>query len=593
MAFFRDNVNGTLRVKDDLGRVRQLSVNQAKHEASALLLNGKPEASLLLLAKAVHAAPRDPDIRFLLGESAVRTGGLESGIHHLKKAVELDAKNADYHVALGRALKCSAPSEAVTHFQNAIALGSRASEPYIDLASLLLDARRPEEALQVCEQGLSTCGEVPMLLGNKSVALHKLARYEEAFASAFRQLQLEPACQATLCNLCSISGALGRLDEAEQYAWTAISIEPNSGAAHDALATTLLLAGKYRAGFAEYEWRWHSKTMNAWRRELKQPLWDGSGLAGRTLFIYSEQGAGDVIHFSRYLAQLPTDGRVIVQVPRALKRLIGSVSSNLDIVEMQPADDAFDVQCPLLTLPYLFKTDSESIPAPSKFSIGTDVWEKWQRTLSGSEDAQSKQKKIGLVWAGNPSHENDSNRSISLSSVSRLLSLPARFFSFQMGSRVSEIRELGLTEQIHDLSPLLTDYTETAAALSQMDLLISVDTSVVHLAGSLGVPVWMLVPFAPDWRWQLNRSDSPWYPSLRLFRQKKPRDWSGPIDELFQAASELCGADKQGDAAVALIFPGHRRKKLSFFFRARLVARLSKGSDVLSSPIATRWAWSF
>lgn len=133
---FRGDVNSTVRVKDDLGKVRQLSVGQAKHEASALLLKGKPEASLLLLVKAVQLAPRDADIRFLLGESEIRTGGLESGIYHLKKAVELDTNNADYHIALGRALKCSSPLEAATHFRNAIALGCRASEPYIDRVTI-------------------------------------------------------------------------------------------------------------------------------------------------------------------------------------------------------------------------------------------------------------------------------------------------------------------------------------------------------------------------------------------------------------------------------------------------------------------------
>lgn len=325
-----------------------------------------------------------------------------------------------------------------------------------------------------------------MLLGNKSVALYKIARYEEALASAARQVQLEASSSAARCNLCNITGALGRLNDAEQHAWDAIGIEPNSTPAHEALAMTLLLGGKYRAGFEEYEWRWQSKSMKAWRREFRQPLWDGTALAGRTLFIYFEQGSGDVIQFSRYLTLLPTDGRIIVEVPPALKRLISSLSSNLHVVETRPAADAFDVQCPLMTLPYLFRTDHESIPEPSKFSIGTDICEKWQRSVSEPGDAAYQRKKIGLVWAGNPGHVNDRNRSIPLSEVSRLLTLPARFFSFQVGSRACEIRELGLADQIQDLSPLLTDYMETAAALLGMDLLIIVDTSVVHLAGSLG-----------------------------------------------------------------------------------------------------------
>lgn len=558
-------MKGTLVVKDDLGRVRQLSVAQAKHEASALLLKGKPEASLLLLAKAVQFAPRDPDLRFLLGESELRTGGLESGISHLKKAVELDRRNADYELALGRALKRSSPSDAIPHFQHAIALGSKVPEPYIDLASLLLEARKPEEALKICEQGLSTCGEAPMLLGNQSVALYRTARYEEALRSALRQVQLEAPSAATRCNLCHITGALGRLDEAAQYAWDAISMEPNSAPAHDALATILLLAGKFRAGFEEYEWRWHSTIMKAWRREFSQPLWDGTALAGRTLFVYFEQGAGDGIQFSRYLTLLPTDGRIIVEVPRPLKQLINTLSNQLEVVEKQPPSETFDVQCPLLTLPHLFKTGPDSIPAPSNFSVGTDLCVKWQRALGTPQhNASGELKKIGLVWTGNPAHPNDSNRSIALSQVSRLFDLPARFFSFQVGSKVCEIQELGVTDRITDLSPALADYTEMAGALLQMDLLISVDTSVVHLAGSLGLPVWMMVPYAPDWRWQLDRTDSPWYPSLRLFRQKRPRDWSETIDELCEKAAEFCAADQPHDSAAAYL-PGPQAQETVIF----------------------------
>ena len=507
-------MNSIFRVKDESGRIRHVSVRQVKHEASAKLLENDPQAALALLSKAVAFAPGDADVFFLLGEAQTRTGALDSAIQNLQKAVELNPNHTGFRD---------------TYIKVCCELGDK-----------YLNQGRPEDALEISEQALHACSEHPGILGNKSVALFKLARYDEAIACALKQLQCKGTPITTLSNLCVFTCAAGQLEDAERFGRLAISLDPTAEMAHYNLALVLLVAGKYLEGFEKYEWRWQSKAGKAKLRHFTQPLWDGSAIPTKRLLIYAEQGAGDLIQFVRFLPLVKhLAPNVILQVPGSAYRLIQAMNQGVKVVTNEPSPDNFDLQCPLLRLPLLFRIGENPIPPPQRFYIPRDVQAKWETIIPKSD-----QTRIGVVWAGSPTHENDRNRSVDLAQLAPLLASPAQFFSFQVGPAASRIEELGFGVRIQDLSPQLTDYLETAGALLQMDLVISVDTSVIHLAASLGLPAWMMVPFAPDWRWLLHRADSPWYPTLRLFRQTEPGNWKKVVELVNKALAEYCNPNQ-------------------------------------------------
>ncbi|RYI99449.1 MAG: hypothetical protein EON47_16760, partial [Acetobacteraceae bacterium] len=301
------------------------------------------------------------------------------------------------------------------------------------------------------------------------------------------------------------------------------------------LAVTDFLRGGWAAAWDGAEWRWHVPGFPARPRGFAQPLWQGEPAPGRTLLLHAEQGFGDTLMMLRYLPLAAASGaRLLLELPPALLPLAADLPAEV-IPEGTPLP-AFDLHCPLLSLPRAFATRPDSIPAAPHLTPPASSATRWETRLP----ADGGPPRIGLVWAGRPSHANDANRSIGLAALAPLLALPGlRFCALQVGPRTAEIASLGLAPQLEDLSPLLTDFGETAAALVRLDLLVTVDTAVLHLAGALGVKFLALLPFAPDWRWLPGRDDTPWYPSGRLLRQSAPGDWSGPIAALAAALADL------------------------------------------------------
>jgi hypothetical protein len=256
---------------------------------------------------------------------------------------------------------------------------------------------------------------------------------------------------------------------------------------------------------------------------------------GERIVLWGEQGLGDTIQFARYASLVQKKGgRVILSVPENLVDLMAWASDPFEMLTSRTVEP-FQLQAPLMSLPLLMKTsDEQSIPSPLTFQLPSAIRDKWEMSFG-----QKSGLRVALVWAGSPTHINDYNRSIPLKMLSPLLFVAGvRFYSLQIGPSSSAISTEGWAEHIVNLAPFIKDLRDTAGILSQIDLLITVDTAVAHLAGSLGTPAWVLLPFAPDWRWLLDRSDSPWYPSMRLFRQPAPRDWAHVVADV---ASELRG----------------------------------------------------
>ncbi|HVV45870.1 MAG TPA: tetratricopeptide repeat-containing glycosyltransferase family protein [Bryobacteraceae bacterium] len=513
---FSPGMNGVVRLREPDGSVRQLSVADAVAEASNDLQRGSAAHALRLLDQAVHRAPQAPAVRYLLGVAQLRQNQRDLAISNLERAVRGDARNIDYLAALGEALIPERPLDAIAYFATAIELGAKRPDVYSLLASILINMRRPADALNACDLGLTACGDAPEILGNRGLALRDLARYEEALHYLKKTESLLPRDYRVLVGIGNILSDLGRLAEAKDYFMKAAAVRPGDPVCRYNLALALLLAGNLRDGFREYEWRWENRQFASHRPRFAQPLWNGAELAGRHLLLSFEQGAGDTIQFARYVQFAKERGaRVTMLVQSPLRRLMTWLTDEVTVTDTLPA--AFDVYCPLGSLPYVAGTGPESIPAPAQFEVPAITRWQWHARLGERNGAR-----IAIVWAGAAGHLNDHNRSLPFQRLAPLFDAPgAEWFSLQVGPPSAQLAG----SNVRDLAPFLADYAETAAALQQMDLVITADTSVAHLAGSLGVPAWVLIPFAPDWRWMRDRDDSPWYPSMKLYRQSAAGDW--------------------------------------------------------------------
>jgi hypothetical protein len=302
--------------------------------------------------------------------------------------------------------------------------------------------------------------------------------------------------------------------------------------------------GDFERGWKEFEWRWEVKEASVRRHGFdQQRLWRGEQpIAGKTILLHAEQGLGDTIQFVRYVPDVAALGaKVIVQVHPELKTLISSVAGADGVIGKSEHVPSFDLHCPLLSLPVAFNTRLVSIPAKIPYLSGTS-----ERTASWADRLpKSATPKIGIAWAGNPKHANDGWRSIALPRLMPLLSASGfQFVSIQKDLRDGDLEFLRKQPQLIHLGDQITDFSETAAIMPHLDLVVTVDTAVAHLAGALGRPVWVLLDHTPDWRWMVEREDSPWYPSARLFRQQTGGDWESVVGRVVEA---LNSAHLRGD----------------------------------------------
>lgn len=371
-------------------------------------------------------------------------------------------------------------------------------------------------------------------------AIEIALKYQEAGRSGeaeglFRQvLALSPGHPVALTNLAAILSEDGRFTESLATNKKALDVAPPWVAElHWNIALILLLLGDYERGWAEYEWRWKCKDHHIGGPRFVEPQWDGSPLQGKTILLHTEQGLGDAIQFVRFAPKVASaGGRVLLGCPSSLFRLMQGVTGVEQVVRTQPLPH-FDVQCPLMTLPLVFGTRVDSIPAQVPYlQVNPELARKWGDKLGPPNNRL----RVGLTWAGGPGYKNDRKRSIALSALAPLIQVAGiAWFSLQKGPTAAEAQQIPPGTTWIDFTADLDDFADTAALMSQLDLIISVDTAVAHLAGALGKPVWVLIPSKPDWRWLLDREDSPWYPTMRLFRQKNPGDWTQVIERVALA----------------------------------------------------------
>jgi tetratricopeptide (TPR) repeat protein len=493
---------------------------------------GRLNESAAALCQAIRLRPKYPEALNNLGDVMRQLGKLAEAECLLRQAIAIhpaagalknlglvliDGKcHADAAKVLRDAIK-HAPRDAAAHKYLGIALrlDKQAAAAVVACRAAIAADDRDADAWFGLGQSLRDDGDMP------------------AACEAYRQaLKRSPNQPDVLIGLAASLNDMGELEAAIETGLRAVALRPASNEARHNLSLSLLGSGRLAAGWPMYESRVGCGGFMQSLLRLEQPQWDGRDAAGRTIFLRAEQGCGDTIHFARYIRMLAARGaKIILECQPELKSLLQDLPGTVRVVARGEEPGEFDCHLPLLSLPLHFQTTLENIPAAVPYLRAdegrVEIWRSRFAKVEGF--------KVGLVWAGNPDHRNDRNRSLPAELLSPLLAVEGvEFFSLQL-PRPRET-PAGMT----DLSADLHDFSDTAAALSQLDLLICVDTAIAHLAGALGRPVWTLLPQAADWRWMRNAERTSWYPTMRLFRQTVRGDWGTVIDRVQHKLGELC-----------------------------------------------------
>jgi tetratricopeptide (TPR) repeat protein len=484
------------------------------------------EEAIACYHRAIQLAPDFAAAYSNCGAVLQRLGRTDEAIAAFRKSIELSPDYAEAYNNLGHSLeRKNLLDDAMAAYVRAIQIKPDLAGAYCNLGNVLLAKKHVDDAIATFRTAIRLEPNMPEAHSNLGNALSDHGEFDEAMAEYRLALRLRPKYPDALSNTASALIERGVYDEPESLLRQAIEIDPNFADAHWNLALLYLLKGDFARGLPEYEWRWQVRNMPRLPK-LGKPQWTGGDIAGKTILLHVEQGFGDAIQFIRYAPMVAARSpKIIVASPPELRRLLASVEGVEQVIRPTDPMPPFDFHCPLLSLPLAFKTDLNSIPAPVKPYMHPDAAdvEKWRERLSGE-----KRRRIGLAWAGDPRHKRDATRSIVLCNFAPFSELnDAAFYSLQKGEGAKHLPPVGVT--INDFTSELHDFADTAAFIANLDLVISVDTSIVHVAGALGKPVWLLVQYSPDWRWLLDRDDSPWYPGMRLFRQKTYGDWTGVI----------------------------------------------------------------
>ena len=508
---------------------------------------GKLTEAEKLYCQIVEKQPNHAEAIQLLGAIACATGNREKAIGYFHQALALRPNYHEAHNNLGIALhEQGKVAEAIAHFQQAISLKSDYAEAYSNLGMAWQKQGKFAEAIAHYQTAIELKPSYYQPIYNLANAWREQGKIAEAIAEYQKAIKIAPNLAEGYNNLAICFKELGNVSEAIAHHKQALTLEPKNAEFHYNLGIVLLLSGDLENGFAEYEWRWKSprfiRNSSTYSLNLNCPLWTGENLEGKTILLYCEQGFGDSIQFIRYIPFVKNQGgKVVVICPEPLVRLFSKIPGIDQLISRISAIPEIQVRAPLMSLPHLLGTTLETIPAPIPYLENVEGKE---FSLDGVAPGRLANLKVGIVWECNAEHPTAIQRSCSLADFEPLLQIPdLAFYSLQKDTKVEPKTEVNY---LVSLGENLEDFADTAAIIDQLDLVITVDTSVAHLAGAMGKLVWVLLPFAPDWRWMLEREDSPWYPTMRLFRQSQPGEWS----DVFIAVKEALLKVRSPDASV-------------------------------------------
>jgi hypothetical protein len=436
-------------------------------------------------------------------------------------------------VALGR---LGRGTESLAAFERALTLRPGYAAAHNHRGAALSALGRTEEALAAYDRAAELAPDYAEAHNHRAIALHELDRAAESLAASERALALAPGFADAWYNRGNALRDLNRHADAVESYERAIALDPVHASAHWNLADCRLILGDFARGWDEYEWRWKLPARREARRDFPQPLWLGEApLAGRTILLHAELGLGDTLQFCRYATEVARRGAtVVLEVQAPLVALLSRLEGVARVVARGEPLPPFDCHCPLMTLPLAFRTDLANVPArvpyltadPSRVSG-------WRERLGAAA-----RPRVGFAWSGSSGLRND-RRSMTLAQMLPLLAAHVDWVSLQKEVAPADAAVLGAQSAVRDAAPGLSDFDETAAVVELLDLVVTVDTSVAHVAGALAKPVWILLPHNPhDWRWLLGREDSLWYPQARLFRQRTPGDWAEVVARVAAALTQ-------------------------------------------------------
>ncbi len=474
---------------------------------------GRNDEAVILIEKAIRNLPRNPHFYFNLGIISEARGDHAGAAKAYIQAVQL---KSDHTAALKNLLRIH-PNFAEAHF---------------NLGNVLAQQGHCAEAIQCYQKAIEFKPDYAAAYNNLGSLIEQTHKdIETAYAHYQRAIAINDRFADAYNNLGVVCQTMGRYQEADAYYSKALVIDPQNADVRFKKAMLMLLQGDFDQGWREYEWR---QKMPDWEVLYPHchdmPQWDGSPFAGRRLFVHGEQGFGDTLQFMRYLPLVKArGGTVILEAKKPLLDLLQGFPGIDELAERAPDGRPgvpADLYTHLLSLPRIFATRPDSIPAVvAGLNLPVEKSDFWRARTA------CKAFKVGIVWAGSSTHLNDHNRSCPLQHFSRLTKLPGiRVFGLQKGTAAADAASWG----IENYGELFADFSDTAGLLANLDLIISVDTAVAHLAATMGKPTWLILPFSPDWRWMLARKDSPWYPAIRIFRQPRTGDWEALFQELAQ-----------------------------------------------------------
>ena len=555
---------------EDAGRLYELTLASYPNHFESLHFLGLVRAgqrrlhdALGLIRRAIEQRPDSADAILSLGDTLAALGDRPAAMRAYKRALALDPAFAEAHnnfaaelAALGR------HDEAIAHYERALAIKPDFAEAMVNLGNVLLALNRAGDAAALFERALRLQPGFAAALNNLGNAFVQMNRLHDAFAQYEKAVAAKPDYAGAHNNLGTILLALDRPAEAIARFETALAHAPDYAEAHNNLGNALLAlnrlpeamaryekaaalkpgyvealwndalarlaAGDFAEGWRRYETRWDHAKLGLKRRQARQPLWQGADdLHGRTILLHAEQGFGDTLQFVRYVPLVARRGAdIVLEVQRPLVPLLQGIDGVSRVVAQGEPLPPVDCHCPLMSLPLALAAEVPTIPAACPYlAVPPEKLAKW-RSVVGEDGPPC----IGLAWSGSATHRNDRNRSLPLARLRPIFDMPGvRFAALQKEFRADDEAVLQSIDGILAPGDRLHDFADTAALVALCDLVITVDTAIAHLAGALGKPVWILLPFAADWRWMVEREDSPWYPTARLFRQKTIGDWDGVV----------------------------------------------------------------
>ena len=550
------------RSADDVDALNLLSVIASRE--------GRYDAAAGLLERAITLLPREPQLRMNLGNVLRERGRAADAEAAFRSALRLAPGYVEAHYNLVLALSDQGRvADACEQCDRYLSL-QPGVEPAWELAEALRQLEKREEAVHCYRRALRLSPDNAELLSDLGSALGELGqhtqaeallreaidrapllaqahnnlgnlfletnRLDAALACYRRTLEIEPGYAEAHYHIARVHLRRGELSDALDQLHTACRIKPDLAVAQWMTGLVLLIRGEYREGFRRYEWRWLEENKAELRRRLGRPHWQGEDIAGRSVLLYSEQGLGDMIQFARFAPLLAARGaRVILECPAPLARLFRSLPGLAHVIARGESIPPYDLCCPLMSLAHWLDVTLDSLPAAVPYlQPPTQPAERWHGLAESGDPLR-----VGIAWAGNPQFGADARRSVSLAELAPLADLPGlELWSLQKGAGARDAEQGLRGVRIVDRTAELEDFADTAALMAHLDLVISVDTAVAHLAGALGRAVWLLNRFDSDWRWLLEREDSPWYPSMRIFRQTRPGDWGDVVVRVVAALRE-------------------------------------------------------